>query len=125
MQGSEMEDKVWPNPPVGALHSRVRAMHHALMRRRSVLWWGISCAVHLLLVAVVGVLTRQISDVPQAPPIRVSVLPPMTTSMEADATPQARMPERQALDAAPSQVSPVDPDPIPTITPTPPLPAPL
>jgi protein TonB len=77
----------------------------------------------LLLVAV-GLLTRDLIDVPLAPPIRVSVLPTMASG-EGSAVPQSRMPEDRALEAATlSPVSPLAPDPVPAVTPRPPLPLP-
>lgn len=131
MQSSEIEDRVWPEPAAGTVSSRGTTPPRAPSRWWPALYWGISCTVHLLLLVAVGVLTRNIIDVPQAPPIRVSILPSMGTSAEpllaedANLAPQARIPERNPLDAALSQVPPADPDPPLPVEPGPPLPAPL
>jgi outer membrane biosynthesis protein TonB len=108
----------------------VGTAHRAPVRRWSALCWGISRAVHLLLLVAVGVLTRQIIDVPPAPPIRASSLPatgpssqPLLTEV-ATAAPEARMLERSPRDAVWSQASPVDPNPALAVTPPPPLPVP-
>jgi protein TonB len=129
VQSSEIEDRVWPEPAAGTVSSGGTMPPRAPSRWWPALYWGISCTVHLLLLVAVGVLTRNIIDVTQAPPIRVSVLTALAPSAESllaeepNAAPQARMPERRPLDAALSQVSPVDPDPALPITPRPPLPA--
>lgn len=96
MQSSEMEGKVWPDVDTGMLFPQASTTHRAPIRQWSALCWGISCAVHLLLLMAVGVLTRQIIDVPQPPPIRVSILPTMATSTEANVVPQDRLPERHS-----------------------------
>ncbi|MGH8064109.1 MAG: TonB family protein [Candidatus Entotheonellia bacterium] len=129
MQRSEIEDRVWPELAAGTVSSGGATAPGVPARRWSALYWGISCTVHLLLLVAVGVLTRNIITVPQAPPIRVSILPALAPSAESllaeapNAAPQARMPERRPPDAALSQVSPVDPDPALPVTPRPPLPA--
>jgi periplasmic protein TonB len=131
MQSPEIEDKVWPDLGAGAVFSGEATTPRAPTRRWSALYWGISCIVHLLLLVAVGVLTRDIVDVPRPPPIRVSVLPAVGPSAEAllaegpNAAPQPRIPERSPLDAALSQSSPVDPGPALPVTPPLPLPAPL
>jgi periplasmic protein TonB len=122
MQSSEMEDKVWPDLSAGTLFSPASTTHWAPIRRWSALCWGISCAVHLLLLIAVGVLTRQSIDVPQPPPIWVSVLPSMVTSTGANVVPEPHMPARRSPDVAWSQVVPVDPDPALTVMPPPPSP---
>jgi hypothetical protein len=109
MRSSEMEDNVWPNLSAGTLFSTASTTHQVPTRRWSALCWGISCTVHLLVLVAAGVLTRQSLDVPQPPPIRVTVLPTMVTGTETSAVPQAGMPERRALDFAWSQVAPLDP----------------
>jgi protein TonB len=131
MQNSEIEEEVWLDLAASPIFSWVGTTPRAPTRRWSALCWGISCTVHLLLLVAVGVLTRHIIDAPQAPLIRVSVLPAMAPGAkpllaeEANAAPQARLPERRPLDAALSQASPVDPDPALPVTPRPPLLAPL
>lgn len=130
MQTSDIGDEVRPDLDAPAMFPGVGTPHWAPVRRWSALCWGISCAVHLLLLVAVGVLTRQIIDVPPAPPIRVSILPAIGPSSQplltevANAAPEARMPERSPRDAVWPQSSPVDPTPAPTVTPPPPLPVP-
>jgi periplasmic protein TonB len=130
MPTSEMEDEVRPDLAAEVMFPGVGTPHRARMRRWPALCWGISCAVHLLLLVAIGVLTRQIIDVPQAPPIRISILPAMGPSPQpllpeaANAVPETRMPGRRPLMAVEAQVSPVDPDPALTVTPPAPLPVP-
>jgi periplasmic protein TonB len=130
VQTSDIEDEVRPDLGAKAMFSGVRTPDRAPVRRWSALCWGISCAVHLLLLVAVGVLTRQMIDVPPAPLIRVSILPVMGPNSQvlltevANAVPEARMPERSPRDEVWPQASRVDPDPAPTVTPPPLLPVP-
>jgi periplasmic protein TonB len=124
MQSSGGEDNVWPDLAVGAARSGRTPTPGVPDRHWPALYWGVSCAIHLLLLVALGLLTREFIDVPTAPPIRVSVLPTMETG-EGNAVPQPRMPEDRALDpAVPPRVSPVAPDPVPTVTPQPRVPQP-
>jgi periplasmic protein TonB len=124
MPSSELEDKVWPDLTASTRFSRSSATHWSLGRGASLFWWGVSWVVHLLLLVMVGLLTRHMSDISQAPPIRVTVVPTMALSAEADAAPQPYLPERRQLDGSQSQMSTVDPDPVLTVTPPPLWPAP-
>jgi periplasmic protein TonB len=130
MPTSEMEDEVSPDLAAEVMLPGVGTPHRAKVRRWPALCWGLSCAVHLLLLVAVGVLTRQIIDVPQTPPIRVSILPAIAPNPQpllteaANTLPEARIPVRSTLDAVGSQASPVDPDPVLTVTPPWPLPVP-
>jgi protein TonB len=117
MPSSELEDRVWPDLAAATRFPRGGAPHPSPNRWSSIFWWGVSGVVHLLLLAAIGVLTRHISDVSQAPPLRVTVLPTMATSVEADALPQAYMPERRPLDTAQPRLPSADPDPVLTVTP--------
>ena len=119
MQGSGGEDNVWPDLAAGAMRSGGTPIPGMPGGHRPALYWGGSCAIHLLLLVVLGLLTRDLIDVRTAPPIRVSVLPSMARG-EGHAIPQPRMPEDRALDpAALPRVSTSVPDPVPTVTPRP------
>jgi periplasmic protein TonB len=119
MQSSQVEENAWPGLAAEAARSGGTQTSRLASRHWSALCWGISCAVHLLLLVAVGLLTRNLIDVPLAPPIRVSVLPSMETGA-GNAVPQSRRPVDRALDAAAlSPVWPSEPDPVPTVTPRP------
>jgi protein TonB len=121
MRRSQVEDNIWSDLTAEAALARGTPTLWRLGRRWSAWCWGISCAVHLLFLVALGLLTRDLTDAPAAPPIRVSVQPTMGTG-EGSAVPKPRTPEERALDAAAlSPVSPLDPDPAPTVTPRPPL----
>jgi protein TonB len=122
MQSAGGEDNVWPDLAVGAARSGGTPTPGVPSRHWPALYGGVSCAIHLLLLVALGLLTRDLIDVPPAPPIRVSVLPTMATG-EGNAALQPRMPEDRALDPATmDRVSPLAPDPVPTVAPRPPLP---
>jgi periplasmic protein TonB len=119
MQSSGGEDNVWPDLAVGAARSGGTPTPRVPGRHWPALYWGGSCAIHLLLLVALGLLTRDLIDVPSAPPVRVSVLPTMATG-EGNAAPQPRVPEDRALDpAVQPRVSPLAPDPVPIVTPQP------
>jgi protein TonB len=122
MQSSGGEDNVWPDPAVGAARSGGTPTPGVPGRHWPALYWVVSCAIHLLLLAALGLLTRDLIDVPSTPPVRVSLLPAMAI-WEGNAAPQPRVPEDRALDpAVPPRVSPLAPDPIPTVAPQPRVP---
>jgi periplasmic protein TonB len=122
MQSAGGEDNVWPDLAVGAARSGGTPTPGMPGRHWPALYGGVSCAIHLLLLVALGLLTRDLIDVPTAPPIRVSVLPTMATG-EGNAALQPRTPEDRALDPATTdRVSPLAPDPVPTVAPRPPLP---
>jgi periplasmic protein TonB len=124
MQSSEVEGNVWPDLAAEAVLSEGTPTSGILGRHWPALCWGVSCAVHLLLLVAVGLLTRNLIDVPPAPPIRVSVLPTMETG-QGDVVPRSRMPEDREPDTAVLfPVSPLAPDPVPTVAPRPTLPPP-
>jgi periplasmic protein TonB len=97
-------------------------------RRWSPLFWVLSCGIHVMLLAAVGVLTRDISDVPPPIPLRVSIVTsgepsaPPALAEEASPVPQSHQPERRSLTADPlAQTLPVYPDPAPLAPPPEPL----
>lgn len=122
MPSSELEGKVWPDLTAGTRLSRNSAPQWSPRRGASLFWWGVSAVVHLLLLVTVGLLTQHISSISQAPPIRVTVVPTMALSAEADALPQAYMPERRLVDTAQPRIPTADPDPVLAVTPLSPLP---
>ena len=127
MRSSEVEDRVWPDPITPTEPPGEAWTSGVAVKPRSALWWGLSLAIHLVLLVAVGIVSHDLSEAPQTPPLRVSFAPTMETSArplpvgDADSLPQSLLPERQALEnVAVPPVTPSEPDLIPTVVPQPP-----
>jgi protein TonB len=124
MQRTKAEDNIWPDLTADPAWPGGAPTPGTLTRPWTALYWSLSCAVHLLLLVAVGLLTRHLVEIPLTPPIRVSVVPTLETNAwltpaeELNAVPQSRMPERRTLDtAAVASAPPMEPDALPTVTP--------